>query len=161
MYIHVILLFMTVLLHDNLRAGTGAGTSAGPHPWLTLAIAVVPQLLLVLISLVVTARGTRKFEHTRRGDHLLAADITPRLLWLSAGVHCWAIFFGHWAELVRFNIGNIIAIDELLICAPALACTIGLIASRYSAIVFFTSVFSAGVGTHAQPSNRYLSRERR
>jgi len=139
-YIHVILLFMTVLLHDNLRAGASvgasagisAGVSAGPHPWLTLAIAVVPQVLLVLISLAVTARGTRRFEHTRRGEHLLAADITPRLLWLSAGVHCWAIFFGHWAELVRFNVGNIIAIDELLICAPALACTIGLISSRYS-----------------------------
>lgn len=122
---------MGVLLHDNVR-GAVAGATDAPHPWFTLLGAALPQAIIVLISLTATFRGTRRFERTRQPEHLLAADLTPRLLWLSAAAHCWAIFFGHWAELVRSVVGNIIALDELLICAPALLCTVGLIACRYS-----------------------------
>ncbi len=129
MYVHVILLVMTVLLAEQ---GGGLSTASQNSGWQSLVVAVLPQLLIVLLAFALANAGGRKFDRTRRVADLVRFDYSASLAWLSLGAHVWAVTLGGWLQTCRSVVGDPVLVDELLACMPAFGAVVGVMAARYT-----------------------------
>ena len=128
MYVHVILLVMTVLLAEQ-AGGFAFGFEGGG--WMSFGIAILPQGVLVLSAFMLARTGGRRFDHTRRVADLIRFDYFMVLAWLSLAAHIFAVVMGGWLQTCRSLVGDRVLLDELLTCLPALGGVTGLMAARY------------------------------
>ena len=129
MYVHVILLVMTVLLAEH--AGGIALVLEGGG-WMSFGIAVLPQVVLVIAAFILAKVGGSRFDRTQRVADLIRFDYSITLAWLSLAAHAFAVVMGGWLQTCRNLVGDRVLLDELLTCLPALIAVVGLMAARYS-----------------------------
>jgi len=150
-YVHVILLVMTVLLAEQ---GGGLSTASQNFGWQSLMVAVLPQAMIVLLAFSLANAGGRKFDRTRRVADLVRFDYSASLAWLSLGAHVWAVTLGGWLQTCRTLVGDPVLVDELLTCLPAFGAVVGLMAARYTIERRIHEIAILSALEHGQPVTR-------
>ena len=91
------------------------------HPWRAVAAALGPFLGLIALELVAAWRCVRRMD--RRGDPTAVGAferVSSRVRAATLPLHASAVLLFGWLDLIRDQIGDVVAIDEVLAAMPAI-----------------------------------------
>lgn len=112
-----------MVAHDALpRSLRGTTAGDGLWDWGTLGIVAGSALALALVTHAIILRCASRLDATGSARYVFRAERAVTLSRLAAaGLHVWFVFSLGWVGCVRGAVGDLPAVDEILVLCPFIA----------------------------------------